>query len=325
MTGAHLKTYRWGIIGLGKIAHKMAHDLALVPSAKLLAVASRSMAKAVAFAEEHKAEKAYDSYEALCADPELDIIYIATPHSFHFEHASLGIEAGKAVLVEKPMGLNLQQSEALVAKAQAQHTFLMEGIWTRFIPITERYLDSLNGGEWGEITKLKADFGFKPAFDPQKRLFNPQLGGGSLLDIGIYPLYWALISLGMPNRIDLDYRLAETGVDVYCKIHLQYSDAEAELLSSFEENTPTEARISTEKAEIKIHSRFHHSAKMSIEQAGSQETIELPFKGLGYVHEIEEVHRCLSLGLKESPKLPLKTSLQLAELLEKVASQMKAS
>lgn len=322
MGDSNLKTFRWGIIGLGKIAQKMAQDLALVPNAQLYGVASRSLAKATTFADEHGAEKAFNNYQALCEDEAVDIVYIATPHSFHFEHASLALEARKAVLVEKPMGLNLEQSKALIAKAKLYDTFLMEGIWTRFIPITERYLASLKSGTWGSIKHLSADFGFKPEYDPQKRLFNPDLGGGSLLDIGIYPLYWALISLGAPETIDLDYRLAETGVDSYCKMQLRYPEAQAELLSSFEENTPTEASIVTDKVLVKIHRRFHHSAKMSIEQAGKLETIALPFKGLGYVHEIEEVQDCLELGLKESPKLPLSMSLQLADLLERVRLKM---
>ncbi len=320
------QSHRWGILGLGKIARKMAADLALVPEAKLQAVASRSAKRAQDFAFEFGAERMYHDYHALCEDPEVDIVYIATPHSFHFEHASLAIEAGKAVLVEKPMGLNAHQAKALIEKARAHGVFLMEGIWTRFIPITEKYLELLKAEIIGPIKRLSADFGFRPAFNPDHRLFNPDLGGGSLLDIGIYPLYLSLLSLGKADTIKVSAKMGPSGVDIRCEVELNYpSGAEAHLLSSLEEETPTEARIIGEKGEIKLHRRFHHSELLSLDINQKVREIKLAYRGLGYVHEIEEVHRCLAAGHQESSKLPLSTSLELAELLDKVQAQFNNS
>lgn len=315
------KTYRWGIIGLGKIARKMAHDLTLVPGAQLYAVASRDAKKSQDFALEFGADKSYHDYQALCEDAEVDIVYIATPHSFHFEHASLAIEAGKAVLVEKPMGLNTIQTEALIKKAQAKGVFLMEGIWTRFIPITEKYLELMAAEVLGSVQSLSADFGFRPKFDPKHRLFNADLGGGSLLDIGLYPLFFSLITLGPTEAMEVRSKIGRTGVDLRCEMELTYpSGAKAKLLSTFEEETPTEAEVVGEKGRIQLHTRFHHSEQMTLAIDGRPRDIKLKYQGHGYVHEIEEVQRCLALGLQESPKLPLSMSLELAELLGRVQS-----
>ncbi len=314
---------RWGIIGLGKIARKMASDLQLLSSASIHAVASRSAKKARDFAFEFGAEKSFHDYQALCEDPEVDVVYIATPHSFHFEQASMALEAGKAVLVEKPMGINLNQSKALVAKARDKGLFLMEGIWTRFIPITEKLIDLLKAEVIGEIEYLEADFGFRPPYDPHGRLFNPALGGGSLLDIGIYPLYLSLISLGKAQESKVQYRLSESGVDQYCAMELSYpSGAKANLLSSFESKTPTEAYLKGNKGSIKLHSRFHHSERLTIETGGRSRDINLAYQGEGYFHEIEEVNQCLQAGLKESPKMSLKKSLELATMLEEIRQQI---
>lgn len=317
---------QWGILGLGKIARKMAHDLQLVPEAKLRAVASRSIEKAQTFAAEFSATKAYGSYEELCADSEVELIYIATPHSFHYEHARLAIAAGKGVLVEKPMTLQPEECRDLIALAKAQKVFLMEGIWTRFIPATEKYLSLLQEGRLGEIQSLKADFGFAAAYLPEGRLFNPHLGGGSLYDVGIYPLYLALLSLGNPYITTVDFEIGPSGVEVDCRIELTFEQgAKASLHSSLIHKTPTEAYISGTKADLKLHSRFHHSEKISLyPKAGNLEKFHLPYRGFGYVHEIIEVNRCIKLGLVESPKLPLALSLALNEVLFEVQSRIEA-
>lgn len=315
---------KWGILGLGKIARKMAQDLQLVEGVELQAVASRSEEKAQRFAKEFGARRSYGRYEDLCEDPQVDLVYIATPHSFHYPHAQLAIDAGKSVLVEKPLALNPEESHLLIEKARQKGVFLMEGIWTRFIPITEKLLELIKNKAIGEIKYVEADFGFKPKFDPQSRLFNPKLGGGSLLDIGIYPLYLAQLLLGSARSQRVEYRLSATGVDSYCLMDLQYDQgAKAKLWSSFEEQTPTEALIRGSAGSIKLHRRFHHSEGLSLSKTdGSVEEIHLPLKGLGYVHEIEEVKRCLQAGWQESPKLNWANSLALAESLAHVKSQI---
>ena len=313
------KSIHWGILGLGKMAGKFAADLNEVPDAKVQAVASRDEARAEAFAQQFGATKAYADYTALCADPTVDIVYVATPHSLHFAHAKLALEAGKAVLVEKPMTLSAAETQALVDLAQRKKLFLMEAMWTRFIPATERLLEILQSGQIGYIVRLTADFGFRPAFKAEHRLFNPQLGGGALLDIGIYPLYLSLLCLGTAQGFSVDYHLGPTGVDLSSTIKLNYrSGAEAKLFSSFEEQTPTEALIEGTQGWLKVHSRFHHSAKLTLSLAGYEEEISLPFKGSGYVHEIEEVQRCLRNGELESPKHPGSASVQLARELERI-------
>src|SRR5690606_10391335 len=179
------KTIRWGIIGLGKIAHKFATDLATVPNAQLYAVASRTQEKAEEFAQKHNAVKAYDSYEALANDSMLDAVYIATPHVYHKENTIMCLKNGIAVLCEKPFAMNLQEVEDMIATAQASNTLLMEALWTAFLPHYQYVQQLLREKVYGEIITLKADFGFKPKYDPSSRVIAKNLGGGSLLDIGL--------------------------------------------------------------------------------------------------------------------------------------------
>lgn len=318
------KNIRWGLLGLGKIARKMAHDLQLVPEAKLQAVASRALDKAESFAAEFGAVSAYGTYEELCSDSEVDLVYIATPHSFHYEHARMAIEAGKSVLVEKPISLKPEECSYLIALAKAHKVFLMEGIWTRFIPATEKYLELLEAGRLGEIRSIKADFGFAAPYQPQGRLFNPNLGGGSLYDVGIYPLYLALLSLGKAQITTVDAEFGASGVEVDCHIELTFDKgAKAKLHSSLIQETPTEAFISGSAADLKLHRRFHHSENISLYlKNGDLETFHLPYQGLGYVHEIIEVNRCMNLGSLESPKLSWNMTLTLNELLHEVQNQI---
>ena len=303
----------------------MAEDLLIAEQGELYAVASRNAEKAQDFGLEFGAEKCYHNYQALCEDPQVDIVYIATPHSFHYEHASLAIEAGKAVLVEKPMGLNAVQSAKLIAKARDKGVFLMEGIWTRFMPITEKLMELLEAKVLGDLEYLAADFGFRSRYEPDHRLFNPDLGGGSLLDIGIYPLYLSLVILGEASEMKVNARYAPNGVDKYCKVELNYEGgAKAELISSFEENLPTEAILKGSKGSIQIHRRFHQSEKLSLDFAPKLRDIQLPYLGNGYVHEIDEVHLCLDKGLLESPKLTLDLSLRLSKNLDRIIAKMQS-
>ncbi|MDJ0646030.1 MAG: Gfo/Idh/MocA family oxidoreductase [Flavobacteriaceae bacterium] len=315
---------KWGILGLGKIANKFAHDLQLSEDAELLAVASRAIDKAKAFSENYNAAFYYDSYEELCKNPEIDVVYIATPHTFHFENTMLCLKHGKSVLCEKPMGINTDQVERMIQEATSRKLFLMEGIWTRFLPSTVKLIELLKEKAIGDVLFMEADFGFYAPFDAQSRLFNKKLGGGSLLDIGLYPIYLSLLVLGLPDTVKALARLTATGVDSYCAILFDYeNNAKAVLQSTLEAHTPTEATIYGSKGIIKLHSRFHQSEKLSLLKEGIPEQVfELPFTGHGYVHEIEEVNRCLRTKQLESDKLPKKLSLDLIKIIDRVKEEI---
>jgi predicted dehydrogenase len=315
---------QWGIIGLGKVAQKFADDLAKSEDGVLYAVASRDIAKARAFKETYAPVRSYGSYEDLARDPDIDVVYVATPHSLHFENTMLCLSHGKAVLCEKPMGMDGSEVKIGTAEAVSKNLFLMEAMWTRFIPATEKLIDLLGSGIIGKPLFLHADFGFKTTPDPYGRLFDKRLGGGSLMDIGIYPIFLSLLTLGIPNEIKAMARLTETGVDSYCAVLFDHpSSAKAILESSLEADTPTEAIIYGEKGSIRMHSRFHHSQKISVfENGGSIQDFELPFEGHGYRFEIEEVNRCLLNNETESRKMPHRMSLDLIGILDRVKEEI---
>lgn len=317
------KHINWGIIGPGKIARKFAADLLLSENAVLYGVASRDPERAKAFSREFQALEYFGSYEALASDPQVDVVYIATPHPFHFIHAMMCLENGKAVLCEKPMGMDAEQVRKMIDTARKKSLFLMEGMWTRFIPGTEVFMELMQKNVIGEVITLHADFGFKAPYDVNARTFNKKLGGGSLLDIGIYPLYLALLTLGMPNEIKAMARMAGTGVDSYCSMLLSHDNsAKAVLESTFETETPTQATIYGTAGMIKLHRRFHHTEKITLQTDDGVKDIAVPYRGNGYFHEIEEVNDCLLEGRTESPKLPLSVSLDLALVLDKVKSEI---
>jgi predicted dehydrogenase len=315
---------KWGIIGLGKIAHKFASDLQLAKNSELVAVASRSKVKAEEFAETYNAKYAFGSYRELANLAEIDIVYIATPHVFHFEHTMLCLEHKKHVLCEKPMGMNAEQVRAMIAKAREKQLFLMEGLWTSFIPATKKVLDLLDENAIGDIVLLEADFGFKPPFDPEKRIYNKSLGGGSLLDIGIYPVYLSLLLLGMPESIQATASFSTSGVDTFCGILFKHTNgANSVLHSTILTQTPTEAIIYGTKGSIKLHTPFHHSQLITLTQDGKEDVhFELPIIGEGYAHEIQEVEKCLRNKQLESKKYPQKSSLQLIETLDLIRRQI---
>ncbi|MCB0490154.1 MAG: Gfo/Idh/MocA family oxidoreductase [Cyclobacteriaceae bacterium] len=315
---------KWGIMGLGKIAHKLASDLQLSSYAELYGVASRDEQKAKDFGAKHNAAKCYGSYEELTDDPEVDVIYIATPHVFHFENAMLCLKNGKHVLGEKPMGMNAKQVEAMIAEAKSRNLFLMEGIWTRFIPATEKLIELLNQKIIGDILFVRADFGFTSPFNPEGRLYNKKLGGGALLDIGIYPIYFSLLTLGIPTRIQASARMTPTGVDSYCAMLFDYANKTQALLDcTLEADTPTEAYIYGSKGHIKIHNRFHHPEKLSLYRNKELvQEIEIKHSGFGYLHEIEEVNHCIKNNLIESPKLPHAMSSNLVSVMDQVRREI---
>lgn len=320
------KITNWGIISTGNIAGKFATDLATIPNANLYAVASRNLEKATGFANKYGFQKPYGSYEEMLKDPKLDAVYIATPHVFHCENALMCLENKVAVLCEKPFAMNAKEVEKMVAKAKATDTFLMEALWTLCLPHLLKTKEIIDSGRLGKLVSLKADFGFQAAFKPESRLFNRDLGGGSLLDIGIYPLLLSLSLFGKPEKIIAAAQIGSTNIDEDCGVILHYKNKQtAHLHSTLLARTPTEAYIYCEKGYIHIPPQFHVPAKRItiLEYDGLKETI-VPFNTpyIGYKYEAEEVMRCLENGQKESAIVPHQFSIELMDLMDEIRKQI---
>lgn len=318
-----MKKIKWGILGLGKIAGKFATGLKDVKGAELYAVASRSKSKAVDFAKEYNATKSFSSYEAMLEDEALDVVYIATPHVFHHQQTLLCLDHKKAVLCEKPFAINRKQVEEMMRKAKTENMFLMEAMWTQFLPHFKFVLDLIESEKYGKIKNLKANFGFPAPVDLDKRLYNKNLGGGSLLDIGIYPIFMAMSALGIPENIQASAKFSETGIDTECDMVFEYKNGvEAELGSSIVRQTPTVAIIQFEKATITLNTRFHEPTSVTIQTPEGEETKEFKVNSNGYNFEAEHVQKMLHEGKTESSEMSFKKSLQLIELLDKVRDQI---
>lgn len=313
------KTIRWGIIGLGKIANKFAQDIQTVEHCELYAVASRHQEKANSFAKQYNATKAYGDYESLAADPNIDAVYIATPHISHQDYSVMCLNQKKAVLCEKPLAMNTQQVEHMIAIAKANDVLLMEALWTYFLPHYQFVLRELYSGKYGAITKLEADFGFLPNFDTTSRVFKKSLGGGSLLDIGIYPIFVALSTLGKPIDVDAKAVFFDNGADASCDmIFNYYNGVTAFLKSTLLEQTPTEAVFYCEKGIIKINSRFHAPSTVTVISHGKEETHDFGYSTIGYNFEIQHFNELLRNGFTESPIMTYEFSRNLMFLLDDV-------
>ena len=317
------RTFKWGIIGPGKIAGKFATDLAMVPGAELYAVASRDIEKARAFSAEYHFKKSYGSYEELVLDKEVDIIYIATPHVFHHEHTLLCLQNKKAVLCEKPFAINSRQVEEMICSAKENKVFLMEAMWTYFLPHYQYLLKLVKTEKFGIIKSLEADFGFAAPYLPEKRLYNKALGGGSLLDIGIYPLFAALSLMGFPDTINAQAKMCNTGVDESCDINLGYKKgAVARLSSAINIKTPTIAIINFEHAIVTLQSRFHEPTTILINSDGKHEEINFNVTSRGYNFEAIHVQQMLAEGRTESTIMTFEKSRELMALLDTVREKI---
>jgi predicted dehydrogenase len=319
-----MKQYAWGIIGPGKIAAKFAAALPLAANARLLAVASRDFSRATSFAATHGAEHIYDSYEQLAADPAIDAVYIATPHGFHAEHAVLCLQQGKAVLCEKPMAITAAEVSGMIAASRHHNAFLMEAMWTRFLPLTQRITDMIAAGKIGQVKYIRADFGFLAPFQPASRLYNLQLGGGSLLDIGIYPLFLCLYLLGKPDNIRAAGHLAPTGSDETCHALLTYADGRSAVISStLACTTSLTAEIAGTAGSIRIPTPWYKNDRLAWHPAGQpDETILLEPMVNGFEYEIREVTRCLEAGLIESPSMSHDFSLTMSRTMDEIRRQI---
>jgi len=317
-------TTNWGIIAPGRIAHKFAQDLQHVAGAKLVAVASRDLGRAQTFAAQYQAPQAYGSYEAILAGSHLDVVYIASPHTGHCAQTTLCLNAGVAVLCEKPFAMNTPEVEKMVELARTKKVFLMEALWSRFMPTILKTRELIETGAIGKLIGVKADFGFKAPFDPQTRTFNKDLGGGALLDIGIYPLFLSYVALGMPTQITASAVFGPTGIDESTAMSLQYANgAFAFLDCTFMAKTPCEGFVFGEKGFIKINTRWHESKSLMLElYDGTTQLFDFDRPTFGYDYEAAHVGECLHQGLTQSPVWTLDDSLNLMTLLDNVRSEI---
>ncbi len=316
---------RWGILGAGKIAGKFCQDLKLVKDAKIAAVGSRSIQKAQHFGEQYNIPYCYGSYEELAKSDEVDIIYIATPHHGHHTNTLLCLNNNKHVLCEKPIGVNATQTEEMIQCAQDNNKFLMEAIWTAFLPATIKVQQLISEGAIGNIKFIQADFGFKAPYDPQGRMYNPNLAGGALLDIGIYPLFLTHLLKGTPNHLHAYSIMTDTGVDATTMVQMIWDDGCASSqYSTILSDTNTEALISGDKGRIIMHRRWHETKQISLHQDGQEvRTWHFEDPCLGYKYEILECHRCLSDNRLISDIIPHQFSLNLSRSMDLIRRQIK--
>lgn len=313
---------RWGIISTGGIAHTFARDLRHTDDGVVAAVGSRTQASADAFGDEFDVPRRYDSYEALVADEQIDAVYVGTPHPFHFENASLALEHGKPVLVEKSFTMNGQQARDLVALARAKNLFLMEAMWTRFLPHVVALRDIIASGRLGEIVSFEADHGKWFNLDPGFRLFSPELGGGAVLDLGVYPISFASMLLGRPERITALIEPAFTGVDGQVSMAFGYAGGAQSLLSCTSlARTATRACVSGTRARVEIDGDFYAPTSFTvITKEGESERFTFETSGRGLHYQAQEVARCLREGLVESNVMPLDESVEIMETMDEVLS-----
>ncbi|MEL6537515.1 MAG: Gfo/Idh/MocA family oxidoreductase [Bacteroidota bacterium] len=309
---------RWGILGTGKIARKFVADLAPT-SGEAYAVGSRQLEKAEGFAREFQIQKAYGSYEDLAADPDIDVVYISSPHSGHYEHTLLCLNAGKNVLCEKPLAVNAQQVSEMIALAKEKNLFLMEALWMYFLPTFRQTQRWIAEGQIGEVTMIRAEFGFPPPYDPSSRLFNPALAGGALLDIGIYPLTLALRLAGAPlKELQSAVKKAPTGVDMATAMQAEFENGVlASLTSTLESRMVNEAVIYGTEGHIQMP-LFWSGTNTHLNRNGEVTTYTDDRTTFGYNFEAEAVHACLRSGQNQSPDMDWNTSMELIRQMDRI-------
>ncbi|SDC00083.1 Gfo/Idh/MocA family protein [Nocardioides lianchengensis] len=325
-------TIRWGILATGKIARSFARDLALVPDAEIAAVGSRRIDAARAFSEEHTrgTATAHGSYEELVADPAVDVVYIATPHALHLDNARLAFEAGKHVLCEKPLTLTTADAEELFALAREHGRFAMEAMWMACHPVIRALAERVRAGDFGSPRSLRAELGFRVDAPPEDRMFDPALGGGALLDMGIYPLTFAHLMLGEAEQLTAQADLTATGIDLDVAIAGRYpGGAVAALTASMTSWSSRSAAIATDRGRVEVPFGFHHPRYATFTEHSAQgpahpqriEGLE-PVIGKGYGNEIAHVGDCLRQGLLESPFVPHAQTLTLMRQLDGLREQV---
>lgn len=316
----------WGILATGAIAATIADDLDHVPGARKVAVASRDLARAERFAAEHGIERGYGSYADLLADPQVQVVYVATPHAQHHAVTSAAVAAGKHVLVEKAFTCSLAAAEDLVTRIRGAGVFGMEAMWMRFQPAMHRAWQLVQDGAIGEVRGVQADLGFPSTVDPAHRLLDPAKGGGSLLDLGVYTVNFAQWFLGSAESVRAIGRIGQTGVDVEAGLLLGYpGDRHAVLSTSLTSASPGQAAVVGTTGRLIVPPRFHHPAQIRLERVGHDpEILENPLIGTGYSHELMHVGECIAHGRTESPVMPLDDTLGVLRVLDSALEQLGA-
>ncbi len=311
-------TIRWGILSTGNISAQFAQGLSVLSDAQLVAVGSRTEDSARAFAERFGIPHAHASYEALANAPDVDVIYIGTPHTFHYENTMLCLEAGKHVLCEKPFALNARQSEAMIAAARERNLFLMEAMWMRFIPATLRALELVAAGDIGHLRMVTANFGFNIPFDAHGRHYDPALGGGVLLDIGIYPLTFANIFMGPFHTLAGEATLGQTGVDETNSLLAQdEAGVLASLAASMRIFMQNDAFLYGDAGMLRVHPNFWHSQALTLTpKGGTPREIPVPMTGNGYNYEAAEAMDAIRAGRLESATWPLAQTLEIMHQMD---------
>jgi predicted dehydrogenase len=320
-----MQKIRWGILSTGFIAGQFARGLSVIEDAELVAVGSRTQASAAAFGAEFNIPNCHASYEELAHDPDVDAIYIGTPHAMHQDNITLCLNAGKHVLCEKPFTINAQQAQTVVALAREKNLFLMEAMWMRFLPIMAQVRAWVADGKIGAIQMIKADFCFRTQFDAQHRLFNPKLGGGALLDVGIYPISLTAMLLGLPQTIRSHVHLGATGVDEQNALLFEYANGAAALLTSAVRTyMPFDALIVGENGHIYIPNFFKAERAVLTMTAGATpgtQTVEIPHKSNGYEYQAMAVGDCLRANQRESAIMPLDETIALMHLMDTIRAE----
>ncbi len=317
-------TVRWGVVGTGGIASAFVADLRLVEGAEAVAVGSRAQQSADRFAAEHSLGRAHPTYEALVTDDEVDVVYVATPHPGHHAAALMAIEAGKAVLVEKPFTMDAAEAESLVTAARDRGVFLMEAMWARFVPWAVRLRELLADGTLGDVREVIADHGQWFPLDASHRLFAPELGGGALLDLGVYPVSFASMVLGTPSRVTAVSDPAFTGVDATTSMLMQYAGgAHAVLTATLSAAGPTTAAVVGTDARVLVDGPFYTPGGFTLTRRdGTSERFDQPVEGRGMWCEAAEVVRCLREGRLESDVMPLDETVAIMATMDEVRRQI---
>jgi predicted dehydrogenase len=317
------KKLKWGIIGLGNIAHAFVQDLQLVNREEIVATASRSIDRAKSFAQQYNIAEYYGSYQELFDQADVDIVYIATPHNSHAELSIAAMRAGKHVLCEKPLAVNRLEVQRMIAVAKEEKVFLMEAFWSRFNPSIEEALTRIENGDLGEVNYVNADFTFYRDDPDDSRMLSAELAGGSLLDMGVYPVFLSYVVLGKPEEIHAIGRHHTTGADLQTAAIFKYEHAVANMMSGFKSQSDMRARICGTKGSIFIDPIWHETQSYEFldNRTGNIEKHLLPTKGKGFTYEIEECTDCILQGRLESKKWSLQDSLNLIMITDEIRKQ----
>lgn len=314
------KIIKWGILAPGRIAHRFAKDMKETEGGIITAVASRSLDRAREFGNMYDIPNAYGSYEELVKDPNVDIVYVATPHPMHKEYSKMCMEAGKSVLCEKPITINASELEELMKCASVNKVFFMEAMWTRFLPSIVKLREIIENGDIGEVRMITANFGYRTGWDPYGRALNNELGGGALLDVGIYPISFVSMILGTnPTQIMGAAHIGETRVDEQFSAVLSYKGGEiASVQAAVRTNTPHDAWIMGTKGSIHMP-EFYKAKELNLYfENGEQHKIEVPYKSSGFSYEIDEAMECLRNGKLESNIMSQIESLEIMKILDEL-------